>query len=76
MTLRGADESEVIEAIQTSPWQAAKRGKQETRRRFPFGQPSPVNKQFYRFKTVNPVFVDEADEIVVVTVKVYYSNED
>lgn len=74
MILRGATEAEVFEAIHTSRWEQTKRGKQETRRHFVFDQPSPVNQQFYRFKTVNPIFVEESDAIVVVTVKVYYSN--
>ncbi len=76
MILRGASESEVIEAIRTGEWKLAKRGKQETIRRYSFGRPSPVNEQVYRFKIVNPIFSPEPNEIVVITVKVYYSNEE
>ncbi len=35
-----------------------------------------MNKLYYRFKTVEVVFAEEADAIVIVTVKVYYSNEE
>lgn len=74
MNLRGASESEAVQVIRTATWEPAKRGRQQARGRFTFGGPSPVNQQIYRFKTVDVVFVDDAEEIVVVTVKVYYSN--
>lgn len=74
MKLRGATQEEVIEAIQTSTWQTARRGKHEVRKTFSFGQPSPVNKLVYTYKTVRVIFADEPTEVVVVTVIVYYRN--
>lgn len=73
MLLRGADESEVIESIQKEPWQSAKRGRFQAKRRFIFDKPSPITGILYRFKEVEVVFAEESDRIVMVTVKVYYS---
>ena len=74
MRMRGATEAEVREAIETTQWQPAKRGKRRAQKRFPFGHPSPINQQVYSLKSVDAVFAVEADEIVVVTVSVYYGN--
>jgi len=73
MQLRGAQEDEVISAIRTSVWNFAKHGKLSGKMRFDFADYSPINQQFYQYKTVEVVFVDETDEIIVITVKVYYS---
>jgi hypothetical protein len=67
---RGVSEEEVIEAIRTSSWQPAELGRLECRRDFPYGR--EWNGKFYRTKQVRPVFVEEADEIVIVTVYSYY----
>jgi len=74
MRLRGATQSEVREAVETVPWQSAKRGKHQVRRSYSFEMPSPINQQVYPFKTVHVIFADEADEIVIVTVLVYYGD--
>lgn len=37
-----------------------------------FNDVSPVNQKFYGLKTIDAVFVEEPDRIVVITVKVYY----
>jgi len=42
----------------------------ECRRDFPFGK--EWNGKMYAIKQVRPIFVDEPDEIVVVTVYAYY----
>jgi len=42
----------------------------ECRREFPYGQ--DWNGRFYVAKQVRPIFVEEATEIVVVTVYVYF----
>ena len=42
--------------------------------RFDFNGKSPINKKVYKYKTIEAVFADEPDEIVIITVKVYYSN--
>ncbi len=76
MNLRGATEEEVAETIRAESWTQAKRGKRQARRRFAFGKPSPINKKEYKFKDVEPIFIEESGAIVVVTVKVYYTNEE
>jgi len=67
---RGFTAKEVEEAIQTSPWQPAELGRLECRKDFPYGR--DWNGKAYATKQVRPVFVDEAAEIVVVTVYTYY----
>ena len=67
---RGFTAAEVEEAIRTSPWQPAELGRLECRKDFPYGR--DWNGKFYATKQVRPVFVDEAAEIVVVTVYTYY----
>jgi len=70
LKLRGATEQEVTESIQTETWQPAERGKLECRKNFAFH--AEWNGKFYTTKQVRLIFVDEPDEIVVVTVYVYY----
>jgi hypothetical protein len=67
---RGTIEQEVREAIQAESWQPAERGRLECRRNLPFN--AEWNGKYYVTKQVRPVFVDEPNEIVVVTVYVYY----
>jgi hypothetical protein len=67
---RGFTAAEVEAAIRTSPWQAAELGRLECRKDFPYGR--DWNGKFYAIRQVRPVFVDEAAEIVVVTVYTYY----
>ena len=67
---RGVSEEEIIEAIRTSPWETAELGRLECRKDFPYGR--EWNGKFYEMKQVRPIFVEEADEIVVVTVYSYY----
>ncbi|MBM2816147.1 MAG: hypothetical protein HW421_2909 [Ignavibacteria bacterium] len=75
MLARGAEKTEVIESIEKGQWEPAKENKQHSTSTFLFENISPVNNQFYKFKTVDSVFVQENSEIIVVTVKVYYHNE-
>jgi hypothetical protein len=70
MRYRGAIEPEVIEAIQTASWSPAERGRLECRKNFAYGQ--EWNGKVYAIKQVRPIFVEESEEIVVVTVYVYY----
>lgn len=70
MLYRGAVEDEIVEAIVTVPWQPAERGRWECRKDFAYGQ--EWHGRFYAVKQVRPIFVEEAEEIVVVTVYVYY----
>jgi hypothetical protein len=67
---RGATEEEVAETIQTSPWEDAEQGRMEAKKDFPFD--AVWNKRTYATKRVRPIFVEEEEGIVVVTVYVYY----
>ena len=68
---RGFTVSEVEEAIQSCPWEPAERGRLVCTKSFPFSR--EWNRKTYATKKVRPIFVEEADEIVVVTVYTYYS---
>ncbi|HEX9871710.1 MAG TPA: hypothetical protein VGC99_24540 [Candidatus Tectomicrobia bacterium] len=70
MGSRGATEQEVVEAIRTASWARAELGRLDCRKDFAYGQ--YWHDRFYITKQVRPIFVDEAHEIVVVTVYVYY----
>ncbi|MDR5695620.1 MAG: hypothetical protein QN121_10150 [Armatimonadota bacterium] len=70
MRYRGATEQEVVETIRTAPWIPAELGRLECRKDFVYAQ--EWNGRFYATKQVRPIFVEEIDEIVVVTVYVYY----
>jgi len=63
-------ESEIIEAITNERWKATDRGRLEVRKDFAFGR--EWNDKMYAVKQVRPIFVDELNEIVVVTVYAYY----
>ena len=73
---RGTAEEQIVECIGQSPRRSVGGGRFVARKTFTFGAVSPMNNQFYRFKTIEPIFGEEADEIAVVTVKVYSSNEE
>lgn len=70
LPFRGTTEQEVVEAIRTEKWTKAELGRMECRKDFPFGK--EWNKKIYSMKQVRPIFVEEEDEIVVVTVYTYY----
>jgi hypothetical protein len=68
---RGAtEEQQVIEAIRTETWEPTELGRLECRKEFSFE--SEWNKKYYDTKQVRPIFVEEHDEVIVVTVYVYY----
>ena len=67
---RGATEDEVIEAITTCPWTPAEGGRMECRLGLVFN--AEWNRRRYEAKVVRPIFVEEDEAIVVVTVYVYY----
>jgi hypothetical protein len=67
---RGFTLNEVEEAIRTAPWGPAELGRVDCRKDFAYGK--EWNRKFYATKQVRPVFVEEASEIVVVTVYTYY----
>ena len=70
LRFRGTTESEVAAAIRTAPWHPAESGRMECRKDFPFD--TLWNGRHYSTKQIRPVFVEEPNEIVVVTVYVYY----
>ncbi len=70
LAFRGGTEQEIIETIRTEPWQPAELGRLECRKDFTFN--AVWNRRHYATKRVRPIFVEELDEIVVVTVYVYY----
>jgi hypothetical protein len=70
LAFRGTTDAEVADAIRTAPWHPAENGRLECRKDFPFD--AVWNGKYYATKQVRPIFVEEANEIVVVTVYVYY----
>ena len=70
LQFRGATEAEVSEAILTAPWHPAENGRMECRKDYAFD--AVWNQRHFATKQVRPIFVEEANEIVVVTVYVYY----
>ena len=70
LIFRGATENQVIDAIRTQAWGPAELGRLECRKDFGFS--SEWNRKFYDIQQVRPIFLDDPDEIVVVTVYVYY----
>ena len=67
---RGFTVAEVEETIRMSAWGAAELGRLDCRKDFPYGK--EWNGKVYAKKQVRLVFVEEAGEIVVVTVYTYY----
>lgn len=76
MLLRGSTKEEVEIAIQSGQWEAAKLGTFKTKHCFKFHSVSPINQKFYKYKTIEPIFAEELNEITIITVKVYYSNKE
>ncbi|MCL5997044.1 MAG: DUF4258 domain-containing protein [Chloroflexi bacterium] len=67
---RGFTVAEVQDAIRTGAWQPAAQGRQECSKDFDYN--AQWNGKIYAKKRVRPVFVDEPEEIVVVTVYTYF----
>jgi hypothetical protein len=70
LTRRGFTEAEVCDTIRGSTWQPAQHNRWEATMDFPYN--ADWNGAYYATKRVRPVFVEEANEIVVVTVYTYY----
>ena len=66
---RGASVAQVEEAIRSAEWHDAELGRNECRKDFAFN--AVWNGRHYAAMQIRPIFVEE-DEIVVVTVYVYY----
>jgi hypothetical protein len=69
-TSRGFSAAEVEDAIRSCPWSQAELGRLECRKDFPFAR--EWNGHIYGTKQVRPVFAEEIEEIVVITVYTYY----
>ena len=69
-SIRGFSAGEVEEAIRVAPWVEAAMGRWACEHDFEFH--GVWNGKWYATKRVRPVFVEEPEEIVVVTVYVYY----
>ena len=67
---RGFTVAEVEEAIRNAPWEPAELGRLQCRMTFQFN--NVWNGVHYASKDVSPIFVEEEEEIVVITVYTYY----
>jgi len=70
LPFRGVTEEEIIETIRSEAWSPGELGWLECRKSFPFGK--EWNKKIYATKEERPIFIEEATEIVVITVYTYY----
>jgi len=70
---RGFTIAEIEETIGTSPWMPAELGRLDCRKNFPYRK--EWNGKVYATKQVRPIFVEEAGEIVVITVYTYYFDQ-
>ncbi|MBI3251747.1 MAG: hypothetical protein HYZ52_00285 [Candidatus Omnitrophica bacterium] len=68
---RGADEDEIINAVRQSKWENADLGRLQCRKDFPYNNQN-WNGKHYKTKQVRPIFIEAPNEIVIVTVYVYY----
>jgi hypothetical protein len=67
---RGFTEAEVAETIRLSLWRFSRQGRWEASREFAYN--GDWNGTYYAIKRVRLIFVEEATEIVVVTVYTYF----
>lgn len=67
---RGTTHPEIAQAIRECPWAEAERGRKECQKDFAFDR--EWNERLYATKRVPPIFVEKPQEILVVTVYVYY----
>jgi hypothetical protein len=70
LSRRGFTVTEVEDAIRTGKWRSTSHGRQETSKEFAYGR--DWNGTGYATKRVRPIFVEEATEIVVITVYTYF----
>lgn len=67
---RGTNEEEIVDAIRHCAWSQAELERLECRK--DFASNAEWNGVWYATKQVRPIFVEEPEKIVVVTVYVYY----
>jgi hypothetical protein len=63
---RGVSEEEVSETIRASKWKPGELGRLECREVFPYKK--EWNEIYYNEKEVRPIFVEEENEIIVITI--------
>ena len=68
---RGTTEEEVVQTIRDAPWILVEPRRYAATKWYPFGQEHDGS--FYAGKDVRPIFVDEPERLVVVTVYVYFN---
>ena len=71
---RGAAENEIYECIVESQHEHVEKSRLSARKIYSYNDLSPINNKFYQYKTVEVIFIEEAESITVITVKVFYSN--
>lgn len=69
-TRRGFTTTQVEEVIRTSPWEPSELGRLQCHKNFLFE--AEWNGKFYATQQIRPIFVEEATEIVVITVYTYF----
>lgn len=74
MEARSATPEEVEAVIRTAAWQPAERGRWTASSVFPFRHEHFG--RFYAAKEVVPVFVEESERIVVITVYTFFSQRE
>ncbi|MDA2913731.1 DUF4258 domain-containing protein [Acidobacteriia bacterium AH_259_A11_L15] len=74
MEARKATPEEVEAAIRSSPWKQSEGGRYMAAKVFPFRQQHFG--RFYPAKEVVPIFVEETDRIVVITVYTFFSQRE
>ena len=73
LSYRGTTLEEVTEAVNQSSWFAAGRGRLDCRKDFDFE--GHWNGKSCNVKQVRPVFIEDFDGVVVLTVYTYFSEE-
>ena len=70
LIFRGATEKQVFDAIRNEEWEPAELGRLECRKNFAYN--SEWNNKNYSTQQVRAIFLEDSNEIIVVTVYVYY----
>ena len=74
MQARNTTTEEVEAVIRTAPWKLGERGRYSASKVFPFRRQHFG--RFYTAKEVVPIFVEESDRIVVITVYTFFSQRE
>ena len=70
LSKRGVSEEQVIQTIREAPWRPSVENRLECEMEFEYN--AEWNGRFYQTKKVRPVFVEEDDTIIVITVFSFY----